>query len=300
MKAKSTAPKLDLEFAHASPVIVAAHSVLRLVLVGCGGTGSHMAHTVAQLARVLSDSGRSVEVLFVDPDHVEQKNVPRQNFCPAELGLNKAETLANRYASAWGLDIQAVTAKFHPDLADPGYNGLTVLIGCVDTAAGRKAMHAALKHNDRHQAPRVWHLDCGNAKDYGQVRIGATADADRLGAAFATRGMCTNLPAPGLQAPDLLAPPPDEEAPEKLSCAELIALNAQSLVINKLIASVASDYLVRLLLTSDLKRFATFVSASACSSRSLYTTLSTVAACLGIPERRLGTFSGGRRRRRAA
>jgi len=50
----------------------------------------------------------NVRLAFWDYDAVEEKNIFRQNFCEAEIGTNKAETLARRYGLAWGIEIIAV------------------------------------------------------------------------------------------------------------------------------------------------------------------------------------------------
>ena len=83
-------PMLDLAYVNAGPVAVPQRSKLRIALIGCGGTGSWLAPAIARLARVVSERGQSVEVVFVDPDTVEVANVPRQNFCDAEIGRFKA------------------------------------------------------------------------------------------------------------------------------------------------------------------------------------------------------------------
>jgi hypothetical protein len=61
---------------------------LRLCLVGCGGTGSWLAPSVARIARLQRDQGREVEVAFYDHDHVEPKNIPRQHFYLPHLAEN--------------------------------------------------------------------------------------------------------------------------------------------------------------------------------------------------------------------
>src|SRR5262245_15468145 len=131
---------LDLSYARAATLMTPVFDRLRLYLVGCGGTGSWLAPSVARIARLQRDQGRQVEVVFYDHDHVEPKNIPRQHFCDAELGRNKAATLAARYSAAWGVEITAVPRKFTgPSLPIDG-NALTILIGCVDSAAGRQEL----------------------------------------------------------------------------------------------------------------------------------------------------------------
>lgn len=50
-----------------------------------------MAMNLARLAFELKILGKNARIVIVDPDHVEQGNIPRSNFCFAEIGTNKAE-----------------------------------------------------------------------------------------------------------------------------------------------------------------------------------------------------------------
>ena len=67
-------------------------------------------------ARSKGERQESFSALFVDPDFVERKNIPRQNFCDAEVGYPKAQTLAARYGLAWGVEIRAVNGRFSADM----------------------------------------------------------------------------------------------------------------------------------------------------------------------------------------
>jgi hypothetical protein len=102
--AEAVAPEtgeLDLSHLEAATVITTHHQKINLWLVGAGGTGSHLAHSVARLASVLQEMDRTVRVFIVDPDYVEEGNVPRSNFCRGEIGQPKAQALALRYSLAW-------------------------------------------------------------------------------------------------------------------------------------------------------------------------------------------------------
>lgn len=82
---------------------------------------------------------------------------------------------------------------------------------------------------------------------------------------------CTALPAPTVQHPELLVPLPEEEEGSTLSCEQLAMLNAQSLMVNQRVAAEAADYLLRLTLVRDLRRFATYFDLAGGSARSKYT-----------------------------
>lgn len=268
----SAAPELDLSFMKAASVITAAHRELRLVMVGCGGTGSWLAPSIARIARVLNESGRETSALFIDPDCIEEKNIPRQNFCDAELGHPKAQTLAARYSLAWGVEIRAVTNHFKVEMVGSRWNRLTVVVGCVDNAAGRREIAKTLNTNSADSPPHIWWLDCGNRRESGQVLLGSTNDPRTLHSAFPMDSFCQHLPSPILQCPDLLTPQPEELSHHNLSCAELALANAQGLIVNQRVAAEAADYLARLLIHQNLRRFATWFDLASGAVRNSYIT----------------------------
>src|SRR5690348_17178454 len=138
---------LDLAYSLARPVAVRQCQQVFLLLVGCGGNGSHLAPHLGRIARELGRRGRQVRFAFIDQDRVEAGNIGRANFCEAEVGLYKATTLAARYSAAYGLDIQAVPRPFTRHLFRyPPFNTLTIVIGCVDRASARQELAAMLEH----------------------------------------------------------------------------------------------------------------------------------------------------------
>jgi PRTRC genetic system ThiF family protein len=266
---------LDLSFTKVATLMLPATETWNFVLVGCGGTGSWLAPSVARIARVLQEQGKAANLWFVDPDTVEEKNIPRQNFCQAELGQHKAATLAGRLSAAWGVDIRVSRERFSPAKISGshwiGWDSLTVVIGCVDNAAGRKELAKALQYNRAGSPHRAWWLDCGNAEHSGQVLFGSAANRSQLDGAMVSGKICRALPAPSLVAPDLLKARPEESGRNNLSCAEMQLANAQSLAVNQMVASVATDYLLRIVF-GGLKRFGTYFNLESGSMRSLYCT----------------------------
>lgn len=262
--------RLDLSFMSGARVITAAHEEVHFLMVGCGGNGSWLALAVARLMRVVKESGREVSALFVDPDRVERKNIPRQNFCDAEIGHPKAQTLAARYGLAWGVEIRAVNKRFSVSMVDVKWNRLTVMIGCVDNAAARQEMTRAIGSRRGETPPRLWWLDCGNSGESGQVLLGSTDDPKTLQRAFTLDSLCQHLPSPAWQCPDLLEPRPEESDSRKMSCAEMALANAQGLIVNQRVASEAADYLARLLAHRNLRRFATYFDLASGSVKNHY------------------------------
>lgn len=272
---------LDLSHLQASTLMLKDYNHLHLALVGCGGSGSWLALHLARLAMVISKT-RAVEVslVFIDHDIVEEANISRQNFCYAEVGLPKAKVLAARYGMAWGIQIGAVCDRFDVATIRPSWRELAVVVGCVDNAAARAELHKALNRNNQELVPSIWWLDGGNSESSGQVLLGSAPTHSALSTAFTTPGIASSLPSPALQHPELLEPLPSELSDNNMSCEELAVANAQSLMVNQQVAAIAGDFLVRMLISRNLRRFATYFDLMSGSSRSKYITRETVESAI--------------------
>lgn len=229
-------------------------------LVGAGGTGSfaalHLAR-LAHLAYVAKQKRLDLRLVFIDPDVVEAGNVGRQNFCPGEVGQFKAVALAKRYSYAFGLQIESRVAEFRAGMIDGNFGGLALVIGCVDNAAARREMAGVTYHK------RIWWLDSGNWLDGGNVFIGNSTRT-----LIDPTGFAVEVPRPNIQEPTLLADELATETPPT-SCADLLAQEVQSLMINQAMAGWVSVYAYRLILARDLDVQATYVNLTAGSVRSL-------------------------------
>lgn len=285
MKPKPVA--IDTAALRALPVRLAEYRSLRIIQVGCGGTGSHLARMTAACAAAVRDRGETVELIFCDHDIVETKNVPRQLFATSDIGRPKAEVIASRYAAAWGLAATIDRSPF--SAANYGLGGywhdrtLTVIVGAVDNAAARREMARACESNREGAPPAVWWIDAGNSADSGQVLVGTDTKRPPLRGSVQL-GAVWRLPAPSLVAPDLLQARDEELAGSKLSCAELVAANLQSQTVNAWAATVAGDTLYRLLVSRDLARFATWFDSRSASVRSTPTAPSEIARAAGVRE----------------
>ena len=210
-------------------------------LVGCGGTGSFIAHALAQLAA--SPPGEAVHrVVLVDPDLVEQRNIGRQNFAPADVGYPKAQVLALRYNLAFGTEFEWIHSPFEATLLPRNATALTriLLIGAVDTGKARRTIAQALK--ERHDDV-VW-LDAGNGYDRGQVIIGNSFSRKALSQSVdANLNIARCLPYPSLALPELLK----AETRSAPSCAQAVENEVQGLFVNRFMASIVGQYLYWLL-----------------------------------------------------
>jgi PRTRC genetic system ThiF family protein len=261
-------PYIDLDYANAATLLLPDRQNIGLSLVGCGGTGSWLAPAIVRIAKLSNDrSGKKVAVRFFDPDLVEEKNCYRQNFCPAEIGRNKAETLAERYGLAWGVEVQAFAKKF--EFNSSLRNEIEIIIGCVDNWEARARINSYFMRS--FDLWDLWWLDCGNSRNSGQVVFGSLFEKNR---GSKLPGIVNWLPAPAALHPELIEPPQigEEESTvdTTLSCAEIALLDSQGLAINQRIAAEAADYLVRALITRDLRKYATYIDLESGSCRSLY------------------------------
>jgi PRTRC genetic system ThiF family protein len=225
-------------------------SKFHLVLVGCGGTGSFLA---GHIARLLTGSviGETIEdVLLIDGDSVESKNVGRQLFSKRDIGMNKAEVLANRYNQAFGLDIYwcpefLTRENFSEIIPDSNRNHPVLILGCLDTTATRKIILDKVTDKWGNQA---WWLDAGNGQYAGQIVLGSTGSIEKISSGIGAY-LVEYLPYPPLVFPDLVNPVQDIEKP--LSCAEMLQSEEQSLNVNALVAGLMAEML-RLFLAGDL------------------------------------------------
>lgn len=228
---------------------------ITIILVGCGGTGSFAALNLARLAA--SNPQLNIKLVFVDFDQVEEKNIGRQYFCPADIGRPKARTLADRLNLAFGLKITPVVGPFQAEMLtrfSPEYafrNHFMLLVGAVDNPAGRRGISKAAEYNmeDSVVASKpLWWLDAGNDKNTGQVLLGNNLNPQPLLSKF---GECVGLPLPSVQEPGIVTPAPAPVV-NHLSCADLVAEGVQARTINYMAAAWLDVFCERLLITHDL------------------------------------------------
>lgn len=277
---------VDTSFLDAATVVAREWKRAQVILVGCGGGGSHAARRIGHVMRAVYRAQKGIHLTLCDPDIVEEKNVETgQDFCPAEIGLPKSETLARRFGQAFGLNCSHVVGEFDESLI-MGCD-LTVLVGCVDNARARQKMHEVLESNQG-SALQFWWLDCSNgsgkAGHVGRVLLGNAYSYDDLRGAFsADRKACHALPSPALQFRDLLTPRPEELDDAGLTCAEMVARGEQSADVGARVAVEAGITLRQLLVTRDLKTFAVELSTAARSQRATYATPEEVARVIQKP-----------------
>ena len=212
---------------------------VKIVQLGAGGTGGHIA---PHLYRLLYSLDRPVRYIICDGDVVEEKNLVRQNFTPADLGENKAQVLAERYSAVFGMETEYVpdfvetedrlTELLTPQRWNAGlyYNGryiteMVILLGAVDNNRSRQLCHTVFK-----QAR-------GNGEYTGQVVCGVR------------RGGKTYYPPIGTVYPDVLEE--TDKFPTELSCAEVSVSAPQSMAANITAATAVVDMVYNILAVGE-------------------------------------------------
>src|ERR1017187_5212349 len=138
---------------------------VRVLVIGCGGTGSAVVAGLPYLHQSLVARGHpgGLHVTVIDGDVISPANCVRQPFARSEIGLNKAIVLINRLNLFWGLKWEAVPVHLKPDtFISRSYSGdelrAHIVVGCVDTRAARAVIRDAV---GKRSTVSYW-LDLGN------------------------------------------------------------------------------------------------------------------------------------------
>lgn len=224
---------------------------VKIVMLGAGGTGGHIA---PHLYRLLHSLERPVRFILCDGDTVEQKNLIRQNFIEADLGENKAKVLAERYSSVFGLETEylprfveseeKLTSLITPERCRITNNRfadeLVILIGAVDNNKSRKLCHAVFQ-----KSKELIYIDSGNGEFSGQVVCGIRRSKKSF-----------YKPVSAVYS-DILED--TDKFPTELSCAEASVSAPQSIAANLMAATVTVSMVYNILVLGRLDiRMATF------------------------------------------
>jgi hypothetical protein len=230
--------------------------------VGVGGTGSTLALFLAGLAFHAQQKGIQVEITMVDDDIIEANNVGRQHFAASSAlmgNVPKCVDLAARLNAAYCLGLTAWPVKYEAGLARDwfhhGANGHAqahLMIGCVDNHFGRREIAQTVTAFDG----RIWAIDSGNEQNSGQILIGNLTDTSQI--KLDKLGLCSGLPSPYVQEPDLLEPDPNTQ---NQSCAEMgdgtSLAEIQSLMVNRMAATIAAEYTAVFILQRQITQLRT-------------------------------------------
>lgn len=230
-----------MRFPKGTPVLI--------VLLGCGGTGGYI---VRDLCRLLYALERPIRLILADADKVEEKNLIRQNFTPADLAANKAEVLAERYSGAFGLQLtfvpkyiessyelkrlltpQNIVVSIDSDGRRQWEQETPILVGAVDNFKTRQLCDQCFQ-----SLKDLIYIDAGNAEYIGQIVCGVKRKGKLL------------YPPLSAVHPDILEK--KDKFPSELSCAEAAASSPQAIMTNLFAAMGVLDMLYKLLAEGNL------------------------------------------------
>lgn len=215
---------------------------VRVLVVGCGGTGSAILGGLPYLHMAMLAQGHlyGLSVTVMDGDNISPANSVRQPFSRSEIGLNKAIVLVNRINLFWGLNWQAIPQALTPQTLASPYAGHSephlrpdIIIGCVDTRAAR-AIIAQCVSGMSHV--HYW-LDVGVRASSGQFVLGEPQNARNRRSRTRLRTVAelyAEVANPALE---------DDNEP---SCSAIEALERQHLFANSVLAQHALALLARL------------------------------------------------------
>ena len=236
---------------------------VRILVVGCGGTGSSILGGLPYLHQAMLVQGHpyGLHVTVMDGDTVSPFNCVRQPFSQGEIGLYKGIVLVNRINLFWGLNWKAIPRALTAQTLAASYAGYgepslrpDIVVGCVDTRAAR----AIIATSTAGLSCVGYWLDLGNSASSGQFVLGEPQNARN-------RRWRTRLRTVAELYPEVVDPALDDD--NEPSCSAIEALERQECFVNTAIAQHALALLARLFTYGQISHHGGFVDVA--SSRSV-------------------------------
>lgn len=214
-----------------------------IIVVGCGGTGSVF---LEKLTRYLANrSNRDIrELVVIDGDVVEEKNLRNQSFIKEDIGLSKA-CVWEQIVSSFVNDIMVKSFGIYIEkrndirLESTYKDDVFILIGACDNHACRLVMESFFAAH-----PNVLYFDSANEFDTGECVFAAKLEGKVM------------APCRSVLFPDLLKG--DLRSVRELSCEELNAASPQHMLINQLAAMQLMQGLIKVLEKKEIPTGVTF------------------------------------------
>ena len=204
----------------------------KIFIIGCGGTGSNY---IKELARYLATNRNymiNADVILIDGDTVEEKNLERQSFTPEDLLMNKAEAMALAVSDMYNLTFsyvpEYIASKEHMlrimrntyerESYEEEETFVPIIIGCVDNHNCRKILHEIFE-----EYTDIIYIDAANEFSTGEVVVGIK------------NNQAVIAPDRAFYFPEVLE---DSKSVLEMSCTELNNVKPQHLVTNLFAANI--------------------------------------------------------------
>ena len=99
----------------------------KILIIGAGGIGSFLIQFLNKV--------ELYDITVADPDTVEKKNIPYQNFNQGDIGFNKAVRMKCHY----GRSVNTISE--YPVLTEKQMKGYDLVICCVDNLGVRRTLY---------------------------------------------------------------------------------------------------------------------------------------------------------------
>jgi PRTRC genetic system ThiF family protein len=213
------------------------------IVIGAGGNGGYY---IPQLARAVSLANKVAKIenrpehviTIIDADHVEDKNLTRQNFLPRDVGENKAKVMADRYGRAFGIEINYIDeyiedSQMLHNIVN-GASAMPVVVGAVDNNKTRAIVYEIFKK----RSGMFW-LDAGNEEWGGQVVLGHNSSGLKPQKGNKNPHYF-DIPCVADIYPEILDG--QDKLPTELSCAERAVSNPQNIYTNMTAANIMMGF----------------------------------------------------------
>lgn len=204
---------------------------LSVLVIGAGGTGSHVLTSLARMNATLNALDHpGLHVTVYDDDVVSDANIGRQLFSASDIGRYKADVLIERINRHFSLDWVAEPMRWN---ADRQYN---IIMSCVDNIKTRRDISKAIgKESYNNFRGNYYWMDFGNENDVGQVILGGHNGRVSKGT--------NKLPNVRQMFPKFLKGKDKKDIP---SCSVAESIAKQDLFVNSLLAQLGCNILWKL------------------------------------------------------
>jgi len=199
---------------------------MKTYLIGCGGSGGWIAQLFAK---------SPCDLVLVDGDKIEKKNLDRQLFTRRDIGKNKAQALAERFTS----ELQLTAA--YPEYLSTGSDSFDAIINDPEPVCLLVAV-------DNHPCRRL----CYWLADERHAELGSTKETIVISAAneYETASAWVYLPKwlgtpldPRVRWPEILTD--DEGDPLRPPCTGEVLQSAPQLALSNMLSASAAAWLHR-------------------------------------------------------
>jgi len=160
-------------------------SEVHFIIVGAGGTGSHLTYKMAKIALALKELGRKpIKVTLVDGGEIRNTTHFRGNFSPFVREGNKAVNTIEYVNRLFKVDFKSLDAAIAEATTymDIGLqtNQCVFFITCTDTISSRAATKSILENFSKlYKFSSLYWMDIGNDKDFGQYILGTVGKIEQ-------------------------------------------------------------------------------------------------------------------------